>query len=338
MARHGALMAWFLTSCLLVAALALPAVAEFPQAGISNGRIRATMYLPDAASGYYRGTRFDWSGAISSLTWNGHEYFGPWFDRHDPLVHDAITGPVEEFLTGSSSVGYDEARPGESFVRIGVGAVKKPDEPAYRRFATYEIADPGRWTISRTRDAVAFVHALGDTNGYAYEYRKTVRLAGDTLVLDHQLKNTGRKRIVTEVYNHNFFTLDRQPTGPDIVVRFPFDVKAERPLQDLAEITGRELRFLRRFEPGQTVFTELRGYGPTARDYDFRIEHRRTGAGVRITADRPLSSLVFWSAARTVCPEPYVDATVDPGRESSWRIVYEFYDASRRDPASPAGR
>ena len=55
---------------------------------------------PTRNTGYYRGTRFDWSGAIASLTWNGHEYFGQWFDRYDPKIHDAITGPVEEFLTG----------------------------------------------------------------------------------------------------------------------------------------------------------------------------------------------------------------------------------------------
>ena len=33
-------------------------------------------------------------------------------------------------------------------------------------------------------------------------------------MLEHRLKNTGRKPIATSVYNHNFFTLDRQPTGP----------------------------------------------------------------------------------------------------------------------------
>ena len=40
---------------------------SFPSAEISNGRIRATILLPDAEKGYYRGTRFDWSGVISSL-------------------------------------------------------------------------------------------------------------------------------------------------------------------------------------------------------------------------------------------------------------------------------
>ena len=91
-----------MTPLLIVVLVMLTQMAapQFPQAEISSSSIRATVLLPDAKSGYYRGTRFDWSGVISSLKWNGHEYFGQWFDRYDPKIHDAIAGPVEEFLTG----------------------------------------------------------------------------------------------------------------------------------------------------------------------------------------------------------------------------------------------
>jgi hypothetical protein len=58
-------------------ALSLAAVsltgAEYPEAAISNGPISARLYLPDAAKGYYRGTRFDWSGVIYSLKYQGHD-------------------------------------------------------------------------------------------------------------------------------------------------------------------------------------------------------------------------------------------------------------------------
>ena len=265
---------------------------------------------------------------IGSLKWNGHEYFGQWFERHDPKIHDAIAGPVEEFLTNDAGLGYAEAKPGEAFVRIGVGAVKKPDEPAYRRFQTYEIVDPGEWTVKKGSSQIEFVHELRGTAGYAYVYRKTLRLIKDSLVLEHRLENTGRKTITTSVYNHNFFTLDRQPTGPDIVVRFPFEPRAARALNGLAEVRGKDVMFLRDLAKGQTVFTEVEGFGATATDYDFRIENRRTGAGVRITGDRPLAKLLFWSANLTVCPEPYIDASVEPGQESSWRITYQFYQAA----------
>ena len=136
----------------VVLALAQLASAQVPRAAIANARIRATLYVPDAQSGYYRGTRFDWSGVVASLEWKGHSYFGQWFERYDPKLHDAITGPVEEFLTNDAGLGYDEAKQGESFVRIGVGAVRKPDEASYRRFGTYDIVDPGTWTVNQGSD------------------------------------------------------------------------------------------------------------------------------------------------------------------------------------------
>jgi len=313
---------------LIAMTLAQTAPESFPQATISNGRIRAIVYFPNAKTGYYQGTRFDWSGMVWSLKWKDHEYFGQWFDRYDPKTHDAITGPVEEFLTGAdSALGYDEAKPGETFVRIGVGTVRKPSEQAYRRYETYEIVDSGNRTVNKDASAVEFIHELDDkSSGYAYVYRKKLRLVKDTLVLEHRLKNTGRKPISTSVYDHNFFTLDTQQTGPDFVLRFPFDPRAMRPLNGFAELRGRDMTFLKTFERGQTVFSEIEGFGPRSSDYDFRLENKKTGAGVHITGDRPLLKLYFWSAWKTVCPEPYIDVSVAPGQESTWRITYEFYD------------
>lgn len=295
-----------------------------PRASITNGRIQATLLLPDAVSGYYRGTRFDWSGQIESLTIDGHEYFGQWFERYDPLLHDAIMGPVEEFLSpGDSSTGYDVAPVGGVFMRIGVGGLRKPEEAAYRRFGTYEIVEPGAWTVEKGDDRITFEHTLR-VGAYAYVYRKVVRLDGAQLILDHSLRNTGTTRITTSVYNHNFFTLDRQPTGPDVVVRFPFDPKPTRDLGERATFRGRDFVFLKTLEKGETTITEVEGFGPTADDYDFRIEHRATGAAVRIMADRPMQKIVFWTAPKTVCPEPYIDVSVDPGQETTWRNTYTF--------------
>jgi hypothetical protein len=311
------------------------AAAEFPQAGISNGSIRARLYLPDPERGYYRGTRFDWSGVIASLEYQGHNYFGQWFERHDPKIHDAISGPVEEFRTGGAGLGYDEAKAGGTFIRIGVGVVRKPDELAYRPFNTYEIVNPGKWSVRKGPDRVEFVHELSDESGYSYVYRKTVRLekGKPELVLEHTLKNTGKRPIETAQYNHNFFVIDGQPSGPDFAVKFPFELRPDRELKNIAEARGREIVYLREIEKGQSIITGLEGFGENASDYDITIENRKAGAGVRITGDKPLSKLLFWSIRSTLCPEPYIQMRIEPGRESSWRIGYRFYTlpASGRD-------
>ena len=45
-----------------------PASMGIPTAEISNGQLRALLYLPDAHLGFYRSTRFDWSGVVVTLT------------------------------------------------------------------------------------------------------------------------------------------------------------------------------------------------------------------------------------------------------------------------------
>jgi hypothetical protein len=318
-------MLTWLIFCLTLGPFRQAAAPAVPDASISNAEIRARVYLPDAQSGYYRGTRFDWSGVVASLEWHGHSYFGKWFDRYEATHHDAITGPVEEFLSNGAGLGYEEARPGDSFVRIGVGAVRKRDESSYQQFSTYEIVDPGKWTITRGSDWVQFVHELHDTNGYAYVYRKKLRLVSNRLVLEHELKNTGRKTIATSVYEHNFYMLDGQPTGPDSSIQFTFEPRATGALEGLADVHGRSIVYLKELQPGQTVQTDLEGFGTSAKDYDIRVENRRSGAGVRQIGDRAMSKLHLWSIRTTVCPEAFIDLRIEPGRTPTWRITYDFY-------------
>jgi hypothetical protein len=317
--------------CAFVLAPLAALAADAPQAEISNSSIHAKLYLPDAAAGYYRATRFDWSGIISSLTWNGHNYFGQWFPRYDPKLHDAITGPVEEFQTNLHALGYDEAKPGENFVKIGVGVLKKPDEPAYRQFGTYDIVDNGKWTIKRGSDFVQFTQQLTGPNGYAYVYTKAVRLTKGkpVLTLEHTLKNTGAKPIETAVYEHNFYMLDGAPTGPDISVTFPFNITAAADFHGLAEISGKQLRYLKELQPGQTAQSGLTGFSSNPSDYDIRVENIKTGAGVRQRGDRPITRINFWSIRTTVCPEAYVSMNIAPGKDYKWNISYEFYEAKK---------
>lgn len=301
--------------------------ADVPQADISNGVLKAKLYLPDAQQGYYRATRFDWAGVVASLEYKGHNFFGLWFEKYDPKIHDAITGPVEEFLTDGKGLGYDDAKPGESFVKIGVGAIRKPDEPRFRQFSTYDIADSGKWSVKKGADWVEFTQELGDTNGYAYLYKKTLRLTKGKpeLVLEHSLKNTGKKVIESSVYEHNFYTIDSLPIGPDTVVHFPFEVQATGNLRELAEVRGKDFAYLKELEKGQTAASDLNGYGASPKDYDIRVENRKAGVGVRQTSDRPMSKLYLWSIRTTVCPEAFISMKIEPGKEFSWRIAYEFY-------------
>ena len=299
---------------------------EWPQAELSNGLIQTTLYLPDASRGYYQGTRFDWSGAFKNLDYKGHSFIQPWFANYDPKLHDAISGPVEEF----TPLGYTEAKPGNTFVKIGVGALRKPDDKPYTFATYYDIINPGKWTVKPHKDFVDFTHELTDgATGYGYVYHKTVKLTKGKpeLVLEHSLKNTGRLPIDVSTYDHNFFIIDKQPSGPTVNVQFPFAVKGEgKGFGSTILAQENRLIYARELEPKNVYSAGLQGFGPTAADYDIRVENQRTGAGVRIRSDQPLQKLVYWACATTSCPEPYIHLTAAPGQQITWRITYEFYE------------
>jgi hypothetical protein len=311
--------------------MAVATAADYPSARISNGQIEMKLYVPAGDGSSYQGTRFDWSGIVYSLRYSGHEFTGRWYPTHDPKIHDALTGPVEEFLApGESAHGYAEAQPGGTFVRIGVGVVRKPaGESKYQRFQTYEIVDPGSRTFHQSSNAAVFEHELKHESGFGYRYTKTIRVAKDKpeFTLEHVLRNTGTRVIETDQYNHNFFVIDDKTTGPGVSIVFPFQPKAARDLEGRAEIRGHALLFLRELNPGgESVSTEIEGFGPTAADYDLRIENRKAGAGVRIRGDQPLSKIFFWSIRTVACPEPYIRLRVEPGQEARWTITYELYE------------
>jgi hypothetical protein len=319
-----------------------PMAAPPLQAEIANNEIRAKLHLPDAKNGFYRGTRFDWSGVIGSLTYKGREYYGPWFDSVDPAVHDyryegskiiasscsGITGPAEEFQTNGSALGWDEAKPGGTFIKIGVGVLRK-DQGAYDFVKQYDIVDSGKWTVVPHSDSVEFTQELTDpSSGYGYVYHKTVRLiAGKPdMVLEHRLQNTGRRPIQSAVYNHNFLVLDRQPIGPHLIITFPFQLQSPHPPDpSFAELRGNQFLYLKVLQGEDRVESPLAGFGQSSKDNDIRVENNSIGAGVRFKGDHPLSHVNLWSIRTVLAVEPFITMTIAPGGEFDWKVVYQYY-------------
>jgi len=316
--------------------------ADVPQAEISNGELRARLFLPDIHNGYYRGTRFDWSGVIAAFEYQGHNYYGPWYNRIDPRVHDfqyegaeivastcsGISGPVEEFTTNHSALGFDEATVGGTFIKIGVGVLRK-DSAEYDYVKQYEIVNPGQWKVEAHGDSVDFTQELTDAaTGYGYIYHKIVRLVPGKpeMVLEHSLKNTGRRTIQSSVYNHNFLVLDHQAPGPDFSLTVPFQIHSPHPPdKDLAEIRGNHLVYLTSLANQDVVFAPLLGFSGSPQDNEIRIENRRVGAGMLIGGNRPLSMLNVWSIRSVLSVEPFIAMTIEPGHEFTWEMSYQYY-------------
>lgn len=300
-----------------------------PRATISNGIVNAVILLPDAKNGYYRGSRFDWSGIVGCVIYKGHSYFGAWFPKYDPTLHDSITGPVEEFRAadGESALGYDKASPDGIFVKPGVGALRRIDEEPFSFVTPYPLVDGGKWTVHVGKRQVAFRQDLNTQIGIAYVYKKKLKLDSShpVLMIEHELKNTGPETIDTQVYNHDFFMLDGAPTGPGMTIRFPFTPKTDRPLGNGARLDGNQIVYSRELEAGQSAMAAMTGYSDRPSDFDFVVENTKTAVGVEETGSLPLSRVFFWSIRRTICPEAYVHIKIVPGQTARWTIRYRFY-------------
>lgn len=331
---------------LLMAAtpLARQPKADAPSVALSNGILKATVYLPDAQKGFYRSTRFEW-GVPAALEFKGHTFYGPWFTKHDPAIgnfefkdgqvvvgdHNWISGPVEEFPV---PLGYDAAPAGGTFVKIGVGHLRKPADGAAYRFSNfYDVVDPGTWVTKTSATSAEMAHTVKDTGtGYGYDYTKVIRLVpgAPQMVIEHRLRNTGSKPLESSTYNHNFMVMNGQPSGPGLVFTTPFAITTARPPDPaFAEIAGNRFVYKKELQIGDQVAGRLEGFGPTAADYDFRIEHARAGTGVRIRGDRPLASMVLWSIRPTFAIEPFVAIAVKPGEQFTWTYTYDYYELAK---------
>jgi hypothetical protein len=357
------------TLVILAGALASAQIRTHPSHQITNGDITATIYLPDAKNGFYTTTRFDWSGAIGSLQYKGHEYYGPWFSKiadiydfgyegpdKDIISADftAMVGPAEEF----GALGYDDVAAGGLFVKPGVGVLKR-DAANYNHSRPYAIANGGRWDVKTSRDAVEFTHTLSEPSiNFGYVYSKIVRLTPGKpqMTIAHVLKNTGSKPIVTNVYNHNFTTIDRLATGPDLEIAVPWQMtrapgrtpatpEPPRPdpyapltagqrlgtqcshphMRSLASAQGSRLVYAKVLEGAECYSGAFTGYGGDAKDNDVRVENKRSGAGVRITGDRPLVRFGYWSIRTVVAPEPYIDINIAPQQQFAWTNTFDYY-------------
>jgi len=313
-----------------------PLPLDAPSVQIGNGLVTAKIYLPDMQKGFYHGTRFDQGGVIGSLAIQGQNFYGPWFDRVSPEVMDymftpdgiiggpdsAICGPVEEF----APIGFEEAPAGGSFLKIGVGRLRKPDTKPYDHYRIYDIADAGLRSTLTAKDAITFVQDVKD----GYRYSKTLRLipGRPQLAIEHALTNKSGKTIATTVYDHNFLTLS--PGNRDIVASFPFAIMADtRPDPALVRVDGNRFAYQRALTGKEGVSFHISGFGESPRDYDIRVGNAQTGAGMRVTGDQPLTKINVWSIRTVMAVEPYIAIDLRAGATKRWTYVYTYNGPKR---------
>ena len=178
--------------------------------------------------------------------------------------------------------------------------------------------------------SIEFTQEVADpVSGYGYAYTKTVSLVDQhpELVIAHTLRNTGRHAIRTRQYNHNFLTLDRTPIGPAFVITLPFAARTTANLEPFAAISSNRIVYSTELKGDDVMGFPVLGFGSSPSDYDIRIENQQAGAGLRMTADRPLSHLAVWAIRTVLSVEPFIELNIAQSTSADWSYHYTYYVA-----------
>lgn len=304
------------------------AALEYPKIMLQNSELQVSIYLPDADHGYYRGTRFDWSGIIERIEYRGHRFYAPLHAAHDPLGQDSVSGPAEEFAM-FHPMGYDEAKPGESFVKIGVGLLERKDDSKYEFYGDYRLIRAGEWQIDTEAGQVDFRQSFQGERGWAYDYEKTIRLVpgAPEMVIEHRLKNNSRKAFSIVNYNHNFTMIDDTPYGPDYEVEFPFSTDEPISINNLAWFRGNAIEVDEALQQESLWIPVFQGEDPGYYNAAL-VRNRLSGAAVEFIGDASIERMVFWAVERAACPEPFIRLKLAPGESTQWSTRYRYSAAA----------
>ncbi len=296
---------------------------------LSNGDLSLRVYLPDKENGFYRSTRFDHSGLISHLEFSGNTYFQAWQDEeHNPYGGDHVLGIAGEFGRGDDNMpaplGYDNAKVGESYLKIGVGELIRTDAEPYCFYNTHPIRNVLPWDVRIGENEIRFIQSSYEVQGYAYRYERTLRLTDDPIgfICEQHLENTGQNPIHQMYYAHNFININNDPVGLGHQLTFPFIWTAEDALGPLVTPTKNTLEFSKNVQ--KVIFSRLHGFSQQVSDHEFTFSHEKSHTSLRISGNTPMSRLYLFIKKGCICPEPFVDITLAPGESHSWLTTHSF--------------
>lgn len=298
---------------------------------LRSDRLNVEVMDPTDPARYNRGMRFCPLASVLRVNMDGHDFL------FSPIVHDPVTencGIPSEFDIGEKDVtqppGFAEAAPGQGFLKIGVGVLRKETKPTYDFFHAYAVIKPADCRATWNANSAHFEQDGPQVNGYGYRLEEDVSVAGNELRIDSALTNTGTKPFVTEQYAHNFFSFDDMPIGPGYLARFSFDfhVKGLKPEQ---RFNGREIDFFRPISKHDkainAVVTPVPGSGSIN---GVTVMNTDTGLDVHATVTEPSQRIVVHITPRYLCPEQFILLDLKPGETKKWSRLYQFFDPTTK--------
>lgn len=355
-----------------------------------DGDLEVVVYLPvgidPLESTYYVSSRFDHSSMIGSMkrrtrkivdgkmVEEDHFLFGGelWRRPHNSQYPESGIGLAAEFGVGDDGafcffrcgwdgkddvtnglLGYDEARSGEPFLKIGVGKLIKGSCPAcdstdnYRFNSPYEFAELPQWHVLQSTSNVLSMEHQAVVKSHGYKLHKNIVLNNNEILVTNILTNLGSEPFSTAWYAHNFFTCDATPVregyGVDLHIRGQRGTGTRLfeepgvigswavPLQQFA--TVKEYRDHVSVDVFRALEDSTRIKAEFTKDSASRGEFSLHGCGTSIKnnfpevmrGDLPMYAYNLYLEKGTISPEPQLLIQLNPGGSTSWtqRLLIE---------------
>ncbi|MGK3752787.1 MAG: hypothetical protein ACI8RD_005093 [Bacillariaceae sp.] len=352
----------------------------------NNGDLSAVIYLPSGLKPddrtYYASTRFDWSSMIGSITRTTtnplgeketHSLYGTkqWRLPHDPYWPESGVGLASEFGVGDDGslcnfmcgwdqtnevtngvLGYQEAKNGDSFLKIGVGELIKgscstcDSAEDYKFNSPYKFAKTPVWTLKDKGDgkSITLSHkAVLGNNGY--KLGKQITLNDDQLLIKTSLTNLGKASFSTAWYSHHFFTCDTHPV--ELGYSVDYDLSAANgeynepstwswatPIVNYAKIVKEDDKV--RIEMERGVESNVRIKVEFDKDDQAKGEFTIRACNTAIRETIPeignknsgisMNAYNLYIESGTFSPEPQILLNLLPGKTTSWTQQLDFAD------------
>lgn len=276
----------------------------------------------------YKGSRFDWNGLVSSIQFQGIQLLGqekPFFQRNARIFG---RGLHNEFGI-IRPLGYDECSSGEWFPKIGVGWLKRDENP-YFFFTQYPVEPVATVCNKIDETRAVFTSDSGVRNGWGWHYTKEIEVEGASFTIRYSLENTGTKIIETDEYVHNFMCIHNKKIGANYVLEFPFDLDTSRCLEivdpeNLLSVTGKSVR-LKETASKQFYLGGL-SQGLTEKDglaAQWTLKEKTSGISVSETGSFTPSGVHLWGWTKVISPEVFFSFRIEPGNVMTWERVYSI--------------
>lgn len=292
---------------------------------------RLYVELADPADLLELTTRFDPTGFITEVTLDNSVRFCASEPRNMKSPSSGGRGLCSEFRFDVSA----EVAVGEYFPKLGVGLLKKADDPRYCSYRKYEYIPFVHVTEQLSENTVKFYTLPMNCLGYAALSYRTVMVQDNCIIMEMELHNVGERELSVREYCHNFISLDGMALGPDYTLTLPGGMHMDQRVllrpegAMLFQIDGHTIR-PRWHNPASASFSLDTDDISENVPFIWQLRHSSIDAEVEGTEFYRPFEMNIWSNDHMLCPEVNFAKTLLPGQHCTWKRQWRFEQTSRR--------